>query len=260
MVFLKFRKCHKMVFSYYPFLVCTGVLGLDVGLLLFMKLGVFLGFFICFLYIFLLFFLWVKDVILEDLSGQYTLWDYRMFIQGFRLFLFSELTLFFTLFWTFFDASLNPLSWLGCGWSPQGILSPSYLGLNALASSFLMMNSQILKLSRRFLFINIDFCEVLMILCIFIGGGFVCFQFFEYNNNPFTFSDSVHGSIFYTGTGLHGMHVFVGVCFLVINLIRLKFFHFNWFQTQAYDMCIDYWRFLEWMWGIMFCLLYIWGS
>nr|BAV81396.1 cytochrome c oxidase subunit III [Acanthocheilonema viteae] len=259
-MFLKFRKYHKMEYSYYPFMLSAGLVGFDCGLLLFMGMGMFYSVFICFLYIFYVSFLWIKDVVLEDISGQYSFFDYRMFVQGFRLFLFSELTLFFSIFWTFLDFSLCPLTWLGGSWCPVGILSPDYLGYNGVASLFLMMNSHILKYSRRFLCLNVSNCEVFLLLCIFIGGGFLCFQYYEYGSNCFVMNDSSYGSVFYIGTGLHGFHVFIGVCFLIINFIRVKLFNFNWYHTQSYDMSIDYWRFLEWMWGFMFCLLYVWGS
>nr|YP_009127933.1 cytochrome c oxidase subunit III [Gongylonema pulchrum]AIY56387.1 cytochrome c oxidase subunit 3 [Gongylonema pulchrum]BAV82717.1 cytochrome c oxidase subunit III [Gongylonema pulchrum] len=257
---MKFRKCHKMAYSFYPYLAGLGVLSFDLCLLMFMKLGLLSMFFICMFFLIYISYLWLKDVFFENISGQYSLEDCRMFRQGFRLFLFSELALFFTIFWTFLDSSFYSVMWISGFWSPLGVLSPDYIGLNALASSFLMINSHILKYSRRFLFLSDLKCEIFMLLCIFIGGGFVCFQAFEYNNNPFTFTDSMYGSVFYIGTGLHGSHVIVGVCFLVINFLRIKFFHMNWFNSQAFDMSIDYWRFLEWMWGFMFCLLYVWGN
>lgn len=119
------------------------------------------------------------------------------------------------------------------------------------------MNSQFLKYSRRYLCLNVPNCEMLMLICIFIGSGFLCFQYYEYCHNCFVIRDSVYGSVFYIGTGLHGFHVFVGVVFLFINLFRIKLQNFNWYHVQGFDMSIDYWRFLEWMWGVMFGLLYV---
>lgn len=249
-----------MEYSYYPLMIGAGILGLDVSLVLFMSMGLFYSVFVCFFYLFYVFFLWMKDVILEDISGQYSFYDYRIFSQGFRLFLFSELTLFVSIFWTFLDTALCPLTWLGGTWSPFGVLSPDYLGLNGIASLFLMINRQVLKYSRRYLCLNNSKCEVFLLVCIFIGAGFLCFQFYEYRSNSFVISDSIYGSIFYIGTGLHGSHVFIGVCFLLVNFFRIKLFNFNWYHIQAYDMSIDYWRFLEWIWGVIFCLLYVWGS
>jgi cytochrome c oxidase subunit 3 len=42
-----------------------------------------------------------------------------------------------------------------------------------------------------------------------------------YKNGEFTIADSLFGSIFYITTGLHALHVIVGVLFLAVGLIRL---------------------------------------
>nr|YP_011004210.1 cytochrome c oxidase subunit III [Metathelazia capsulata]WPS93545.1 cytochrome c oxidase subunit III [Metathelazia capsulata] len=257
---LFFRKFHKMASCSYPVYLGFSLLGLEFCFLFFMKFSFFNLFFCITFYLFFLSYLWVKDVVKEEVTGQYSFYDYIIFRQGFRYFLFSEFVLFLTVFWTFLDASTHSLFWVGSGWCPMGILSSNYLGLNALASSFLMMNSQLLKYSRRYLYISNKTTELILLLCIFIGSCFVCFQLFEYSSNCFTITDSIYGSIFYLGTGLHGSHVLIGVIFLIINFFRFKLFHFNWINIQAFDLSMDYWRFLEWMWGFMFCLFYVLGS
>lgn len=259
-IVLKFRNFHKIEYRYYPLIFCLGFLGFVVGLVLFISMGMFYPLIICFFYIFYVSFLWLKDIFLEDLSGQYSFYDYRIYVQGFRLFLFSELSLFFTIFWTFLDTSLCSLMWLGDSWCPIGMLSPDYFGVNGMARLFLMINSQFLKYSRRYLCMGLINCEFLLLFCIFIGSFFLCFQYFEYSNNSFVINDRIYGSIFYIGTGLHGLHVLIGVFFLLFNLFRIKMYNFNWYHIQSYDISIDYWRFLEWIWGFIFCLFYIWGS
>jgi len=42
----------------------------------------------------------------------------------------------------------------------------------------------------------------------------------EYYESTFSFNDSAYGCTFYMLTGLHGMHVFVGVTFLMICFYR----------------------------------------
>lgn len=97
-MFLKFRKFHKISYSYYPSIFGVGVFGVVFCLSLFMNMGLFYPFITCVFYVFYVSVLWVKDVVLEDVSGQYSINDCRMFGQGFRLFLFSELALFFSIF------------------------------------------------------------------------------------------------------------------------------------------------------------------
>nr|QXT44852.1 cytochrome c oxidase subunit 3 [Crassicauda sp. Ningbo-2019]WHL46735.1 cytochrome c oxidase subunit 3 [Crassicauda magna] len=255
-----FCKFHKMVFSSYPIFFGLSFLSFMGGMLMFMKFGFFYTLIFAIFYMTFISYLWLKDVMLEDMSGQYSFYDYRVFCQGFRLFILSEFILFLTVFWCYFDYTMAPIFWLGGSYLPKGIISVSYLGLNALATSFLMMNSQLVKYSRRMICNNDDGCLTVVLICIFIGLGFISFQLYEYSNLYYCICDSTFGSVFFLGTGLHGSHVFVGVWFLIFCYFRLVLLQFNWVHLQMMDMSIDYWRFLEWMWGVMFSLLYIWGS
>jgi len=44
---------------------------------------------------------------------------------------------------------------------------------------------------------------------------------FEYIASFFTIADSVYGSLFFSLTGLHGFHVFVGVIFLAMFVFNV---------------------------------------
>ena len=44
---------------------------------------------------------------------------------------------------------------------------------------------------------------------------------YEYYEAVFNYSDSVYGCSFHMLTGLHGCHVIVGACFLLVCFIRL---------------------------------------
>jgi cytochrome c oxidase subunit 3 len=60
-------------------------------------------------------------------------------------------------------------------------------------------------------------------LALFFTG----FQVFEYINAPFTIADSVFGSIFFFGTGFHGLHILIGTIFISVGLYRLINYHFT---------------------------------
>jgi heme/copper-type cytochrome/quinol oxidase subunit 3 len=55
---------------------------------------------------------------------------------------------------------------------------------------------------------------------IIMGILFSVVQYYEYTIAPFCINDSVYGSIFYMLTGFHGVHVLVGVTFLIVCAIR----------------------------------------
>jgi cytochrome c oxidase subunit 3 len=62
---------------------------------------------------------------------------------------------------------------------------------------------------------------------MFLGSFFLILQMMEYYESTYSFNDSVYGCTFYILTGLHGLHVFVGVNFLLICFIRYLNKHFT---------------------------------
>ena len=64
-------------------------------------------------------------------------------------------------------------------------------------------------------------------LTILFGSVFLFHQVLEYFLCPFNIADGVLGSSFFALTGLHGLHVFIGICFLIICYIRTRFSHFT---------------------------------
>jgi len=90
---------------------------------------------------------------------------------------------------------------------------------------------------------------------IFLGG-----QLYEYTNlfaSNFTIHYQAFGSAFYTLTGFHGLHVTVGVLFLLICLIRAlrgDFTAKNHFAVQAGEM---YWHFVDLVWVFVVSTVYL---
>ena len=63
--------------------------------------------------------------------------------------------------------------------------------------------------------------KIRLFLTIVLGLTFEILQVIEYKLTPYFLTDSVFGTIFYFLTGLHGLHVLIGILFLTICLIRL---------------------------------------
>ncbi len=101
--------------------------------------------------------------------------------------------------------------------------------------------------------------NLFMGLTILLGIGFLLGQAYEYAHAQIGgWSGSVFGASFFTLTGMHGFHVFVGVCFLIIL----------WFQTRGTIYDQDryfgltagtlYWHFVDVIWVALFFLFYLW--
>lgn len=46
-------------------------------------------------------------------------------------------------------------------------------------------------------------------------------QYIEYKEATYGINDSIYGSGFYIGTGLHGIHIVIGTIFLIVGVIRI---------------------------------------
>ena len=82
-------------------------------------------------------------------------------------------------------------------------------------------------------------------------------QINEYVHLGFSPQDHAQGSIFYGLTGLHGAHVFVGLCLLLTVTIRAFRGHFSAQEHRGVEVPGIYWHFVDVMWVIVFSSVYI---
>lgn len=180
---------------------------------------------------------------------------------GYILFLISELMLFFSFFWAFFHSSLSPSIELGIIWPPLGIEAINYLSIPLLGSITLLASGFFVTLSHHaFLFGNKSLSLSTGFLSLILGFFFLYLQFTEYTFGTFTIADSVFGSVFYMTTGLHALHVIIGLIFLLIQYIRLYLDHFSLEHHLGFEFAIFYWHVVDIIWLFVFMTYYWWGS
>jgi len=93
---------------------------------------------------------------------------------------------------------------------------------------------------------------------VILGIGFLGGQAHEYLSAEMTWSGSVFGASFFTLTGLHGFHVFVGVCYLIVlwtQATRGVYDGSRYFGLTAGTL---YWHFVDVIWVVLFFLFYLW--
>jgi len=66
-----------------------------------------------------------------------------------------------------------------------------------------------------------------LLITVLLGIYFSIIQAIEYMEAEFTIRDSSYGSIFFIGTGFHGIHVLIGTSFLIVCFIRMNINEFN---------------------------------
>ena len=93
-----------------------------------------------------------------------------------------------------------------------------------------------------------------------LGATFVGTQVFEYTqlvHEGLTIAGSLYGSAFYTLTGFHGTHVFVGVIMLLVTLGMAQAGRFNAHNSLPVEMVGLYWHFVDLIWLVIFTLVYL---
>jgi len=165
---------------------------------------------------------------------------------GFILFIISEVALFFCLFWAYFHSSLSPAIELGSVWPSTGISPLAPFSLPLLNTFLLLTSSATLTCAHLFILEWDTYsCFLSFSLTLLLGAQFLWFQALEFFSSSFTIADSVFGSAFYFLTGLHGLHVFLGLFFLIFNYFRFLAFHFTKSRHLGLVFSIWYWHFVD---------------
>ena len=98
-----------------------------------------------------------------------------------------------------------------------------------------------------------------IVATIILGGLFVANQFYEWvtlSHNPATDpTHTAYGSLFYIMSGLHGLHVTLGLVAMVFLLGRLKGPKGDPGETAVFQGVSYYWHFVDIVWiGLYSCL------
>jgi cytochrome c oxidase subunit I+III len=92
---------------------------------------------------------------------------------------------------------------------------------------------------------------------IALGVTFLVLQGVEYAREGISGTHDAYGSLFYTITGFHGAHVFVGLIMLVLVLVRALRSHFVDGRHEAVTNVAMYWHFVDAVWLAVFTSLYL---
>nr|YP_009318503.1 cytochrome c oxidase subunit III [Pycnophyes kielensis]APA17410.1 cytochrome c oxidase subunit 3 [Pycnophyes kielensis] len=207
-------------------------------------------------------FLWWRDLTVESsYQGYHSSMVVGNLRFGFLLFIVSEVMFFFSFFWGFFHSSLSPTVDVGCQWPPAGVVVLNYLGTPLLNSVILLSSGVFVTASHIYLRLGmVEKASLMLAITVFLGILFTGFQVKEYFEVSYSIADSVYGSAFFTMTGFHGVHVFVGTSFLISQFIRMMMGQFCSFHHLGFDASIWYWHFVDVVWLFLYTVIYVWGS
>jgi cytochrome c oxidase subunit III len=171
---------------------------------------------------------------------------------GMLLFIISEVMVFGAFFTAYFFIRVVA----GDPWPAEGMELPKLIaGVNTailLSSSFTMHWAlESVKSDNRL------GLQAGMLTTFLLGATFLFIQINEYVHVGFAPQDSAQGTIFYSLTGLHGAHVFIGLTLLAFVTVRAFRGHFSADQHRGVEVPGIYWHFVDVMWIVVYSTVYL---
>lgn len=107
---------------------------------------------------------------------------------------------------------------------------------------------------------NIKQLKLWFIVTILLGGIFLVGQGAEYYrliNEQISLGASVFGTNFFTLTGFHGFHVFIGLVLISILFAMTILGDFNEGKSTVIETVGIYWHFVDAVWIVVFTVIYV---
>lgn len=164
----------------------------------------------------------------------------------------NEATLFASLIAAYFYLRFNSPAW-----PPEGIETPELL-LPAILTVVLLTSSVFMHLALHGIQRG-DQSALRRNLLIGLGLGvlFLALQAYEYSSLAFRPTDNAYGSLFFTITGIHGIHVLVAVIMNAYLQLRARLGHFTAARFQGVENVVLYWHFVDVVWLFVVASLYL---
>lgn len=173
---------------------------------------------------------------------------------GVTVFLLSESIIFVSFFLTYIVLRLSTYPWLPPGISGPELSLPVWINTIVLLASSLViyLAEQALKKQKLVWF------RLLWLTTSVMGTYFLVGTFKEWQGLDFELSTGLVGSTFYLFTGFHALHVFAGIFWQMLMLIR-SFIPGNYNRGHYGVTSVSlFWHFVDGIWLILFSLLYLW--
>src|SRR3981081_156476 len=171
---------------------------------------------------------------------------------GMLLFIMSEVMIFGAFFTAYFFIRIvnhNP-------WPATGTAVPAAVaGVNTaiLVSSSLTIHWALVSVKHG----NRFGLRAGMVSTFLLGLTFLFVQISESVHLVWAPHDSAQATVFYSLTGLHGAHVFIGLCLLLMVTIRAFRGHYSAEEHRGMEVPGIYWHFVDIMWIIVYTAVYV---
>jgi cytochrome c oxidase subunit 3 len=140
-------------------------------------------------------------------------------------------------------------------WPPEGLPSLLLPGIN---TAILVASSVCVWASERCVAGKKKSGSMMgMVLAIMLGALFLGIQLVEWSNKTYGMTSDLYGSLYFTITGFHMLHVVIGLVILLLLLVWISFGYFDEKRHAAITIGGIYWHFVDVVWLFVFTTLYL---
>ncbi len=164
----------------------------------------------------------------------------------------TEATVFGALLSAYFFVRATSDTWPQGGIRPPDLSRISVFTVVLLASSLpLFWGERAIRKGR------VGQLRIALFASFVMGLAFVANQAFEFGSLEFSASDNAYASLFVVITGLHGLHLIVGLIMSIVVQVKASI---GWFDAKRHLTVTVfglYWHFVDVVWIVVFSSLYL---
>jgi cytochrome c oxidase subunit 3 len=173
----------------------------------------------------------------------------QLLAVGVMIWLGSEFMFFSSLFAAFFTIRSNAHVWPPAG-TKLDLVQAGIFSIVLLASSPTMQLA-VFHQERG----NRGRAKAWLVTSFVLGAAFLGNQAYEWKTVPFRPHTNAYGSLFYIMTGIHGLHVLLGLVAMIALYGRIAGQKGDPGETPVFQAVSYYWHFVDIMWiGLFSCL------
>nr|YP_009862152.1 cytochrome c oxidase subunit III [Carpoglyphus lactis]QKV10187.1 cytochrome c oxidase subunit III [Carpoglyphus lactis] len=257
----KFIPFHLVNLSPWPLLTSFSILSFALGVVIMVRSFNVYPFLVSLFLLFFSSFLWGRDIHRESCyEGSHNEEAGVGFKIGMIFFIISECFFFLGMFWGYLHLAEAPAIEIGGVWPPVGVVTFDPMGIPFLNTILLVSSGISVTWCHHSMELGDFKSSVLSLsLTLLLGLSFTMFQLLEYYVCTFTFSCSSYSSIYFMGTGFHGLHVLIGSILLLICLFRFSNLYISPNRSLGFECSVWYWHFVDIVWFCLYLVFYWWG-
>lgn len=258
----KFRPFHLVNPRPWPILTSIGFLRFGLGVVVIVRIISCLPFLASLILLLVSSYLWGRDIHRERCyEGRHNNETLEGFKIGIVIFILSECFFFLGIFWGYLHLAEAPALEIGGVWPPVGVTPFDPKGIPFLNTALLVSSGVTVTWAHHAIEEKKFKQRVIsLLLTVILGAIFTSLQAIEYYAAGFTFSCASFSSVYFIGTGFHGLHVIIGRVLLIICLFRFSKLWISPHHRAGFECSVWYWHFVDIVWFCLYLVFYWWGA